>query len=84
MLFIARELREYMSLLGVKTVDELVGRTDLLKRKENLPARLQKIDLSLILSNPYEKSREKVIFDPKQVYDFGLEKTLDEIGRAHV
>ena len=78
MLFIARELREYMSLLGVKTVDELVGRTDLLKRKENLPARLQKIDLSLILSNPYEKSREKVIFDPKQVYDFGLEKTLDE------
>ena len=78
MLFIARELREYMSLLGVKTVDELVGRTDLLKRKENLPARLQKIDLSLILSNPFEKSREKVIFDPKQVYDFGLEKTLDE------
>ncbi|MDE7342291.1 MAG: glutamate synthase large subunit [Lachnospiraceae bacterium] len=78
MRFIAQELREYMALLGIRTVDELVGRTDLLKRKENLPDRLQKIDLSLILSNPYEKCQEKVIFDPKQVYDFGLEKTLDE------
>ncbi|MDE7278062.1 MAG: glutamate synthase subunit alpha, partial [Lachnospiraceae bacterium] len=78
MRFIAQELREYMALLGIKTVDELVGRTDLLKMKENLPDRLQKIDLSLILSNPYEKCQEKVIFDPKQVYDFGLEKTVDE------
>jgi len=78
MRFIAQELREYMSLLGVRTVDELVGRTDLLKRKENLSGKQQKIDLSLILSNPCEKSQEKVIFDPKQVYDFGLEKTLDE------
>ena len=29
MLFIAEELREYMSKLGVRTVDELVGRSDL-------------------------------------------------------
>ncbi len=33
MKFIAQELREYMAALGVRTVDELVGRTDLLKRK---------------------------------------------------
>ena len=78
MRFIAQELREYMSKLGVRTVDELVGRTDLLKIKENLSDKQQKIDLSLILSNPYEGSKEKVIFDPKQVYDFELEKTLDE------
>ena len=31
MKFIAQELREYMAKLGVATVDELVGRTDLLK-----------------------------------------------------
>ncbi len=37
MLFIAQELREYMARLGVRTVDDLVGRTDLLKRRENLP-----------------------------------------------
>ena len=78
MRFIAQELREYMSKLGVRTVDELVGRTDLLRIKENLSEKQKKIDLSLILANPYEGSKEKVIFDPKQVYDFELEKTLDE------
>ena len=31
MKFMAQELREYMAKLGVRTVDELVGRTDLLK-----------------------------------------------------
>ena len=78
MRFIAQELREYMAKLGVRKVDELVGRTDLLRVKEGLTDRQQKIDLSLILTNPYEGSKEKCIFDPKQVYDFHLEKTLDE------
>ena len=36
MKFIAQELREYMAALGVHTVDELVGRTDLLKIREGL------------------------------------------------
>ena len=31
--FVAQELREYMAKLGIRTVDELVGRTDLLKQK---------------------------------------------------
>ena len=31
MKFIAEELREYMAKLGCRTVDELVGRSDLLK-----------------------------------------------------
>ena len=78
MKFIAQELREYMAALGVRTVDELVGRTDLLKRKENLTDRQEEVDLTQILSNPYEGSKQKVTFDPRQVYDFQLEKTLDE------
>ncbi len=78
MLFIAQELREYMEKLGVRTVDELVGRTDLLKVKENLTKRQQEIDLTQILANPYEYTKQKVTFDEKQVYDFELEKTLDE------
>ena len=35
MRFIAQDLREYMAKLGVRTIDELVGRTDLLKVKED-------------------------------------------------
>ncbi len=78
MRFIARELREYMAQLGVRSVDELVGRTDLLKVREGLAQRQRQIDLSRILSNPYAGLEQKMTFDPKQVYDFELEKTLDE------
>ena len=78
MRFIAQELREYMAALGVKTVDELVGRTDLLKVRENLTPSQRQVDLSLILTNPYEGAKQKYTFDPKQVYDFELEMTLDE------
>ena len=78
MKFIAQELREYMSKLGVRTVDELVGRSDLLRVKDGLQGQMSHVDLSNILNNPYEGSKEKCTFDPKQVYNFGLEKTLDE------
>lgn len=78
MRFIAQELREYMARLGVKTVDELVGRTDLLKVRDDLTRRQQEVDLSRILENPYAGRRNSVVFDPGQAYDFALEKTLDE------
>ncbi len=77
MKFVAEELREYMAKLGVRTVDELVGRTDLLKVKDGLNEKAAKIDLSGILNNPYNKEK-KVTFDPKQVYDFKLNETADE------
>ena len=79
MYFIAQELREYMAKLGVRTVDELVGRTDLLRVKENLvKENAQLLDLSAIINNPFERDRKNYRFDPKQAYDFHLEKTLDE------
>ena len=79
MRFIAQELREYMAKLGVRTVDELVGRTDLLKVKEEpTSSRASTLDLSSVLYNPYAKEKKGRIFDPKKVFDFELEKTLDE------
>ncbi len=76
MLFIAQELREYMSKLGVRTVDELVGRTDLLKKKDNLGERESKIDLSLLLGSEF--AQEKICYTNKDKYDFKLSETLDE------
>lgn len=77
MKFIAKELREYMARLGVRTLDELVGRTDLLTVRDNLPENLMQINLDTILKNPYAGSKNGVIFDPKHVYDFKLENTKD-------
>ncbi|MDD6208602.1 MAG: glutamate synthase large subunit [Clostridiales bacterium] len=77
MRFIAEELREYMAKLGVKSVDELVGRTDLLKVADDCSEQAKKLDLSAILDNScYDEKNHK--FDSKQVYDFELEKTIDE------
>lgn len=78
MRFIAEELREYMAKLGIRTVDELVGRSDLLKVREDLSEREKELDLSGILDNPFAGPKAKVIFDSRQVYDFELEKTKDE------
>lgn len=79
MRFIAEELREYMAKLGVRTVDELVGRSDFLRMKKEYDGiKASKVDLSGILNNPFAKAGDKVTFDPKQVYDFELEKTADE------
>ena len=78
MRFIAEELREYMAKLGFRTIDEMVGRSDCLKRKEGVTdERASRVDLTEILNNPYAKE-PKVTFDPTLAYNFELEKTLDE------
>ena len=79
MRFIAQELREHMARLGVRTVEELVGRTDLLKVREHaVNERAATVDLSAILDNPYAGSGDvKTHFDPNDVFDFELEKTVD-------
>ena len=74
MLFIARQLREIMARLGVRTVDELVGRTDLLRPRENrITHRADTIDLSAVLGNLPAQHYEEA-----EKYDFHLEKTLDD------
>ncbi|MCI7738372.1 MAG: glutamate synthase large subunit [Lachnospiraceae bacterium] len=78
MRFIAQDLREYMAKLGVRSVDELVGRTDLLQARTDITQeKAKKIDVSRILCNPYEGTKQKVIFDPKQVFDFKLDEKKD-------
>ena len=79
MRFIAEELREYMAKLGFRKLDEMVGKSNLLKVKEKVDNKVAKnIDLSAIINNPHIKNDEQVIFNPDKVYDFKLEETLDE------
>ncbi|MDL2249535.1 glutamate synthase large subunit [Lachnospiraceae bacterium OttesenSCG-928-J05] len=70
MLFMAENLREHMAKLGVRTIDELVGRTDLLK------ANVSKLSLNRIIENSTEKP-SSVIYNPAKKYDFKLEETID-------
>ncbi len=81
MCFVAEELREYMAKLGIRTAEELVGRTDLLRIKENCKRdeRAKLVDLSAVLVNPFIEDKEGVHYCLDQSYDFELEKTIDEV-----
>ena len=76
MKFIAQELREYMAKLGIRTVDELVGRVDLLKVKDGVSeGKADEVCLSKILDADFADVRVK--YDKKNVYDFELDETKD-------
>ena len=78
MRFVAQELREYMAALGIPTMDELVGRTDLLKRRdEALGGRAARVDLSSLLGNPYGEVK-LARYKSKQAFDFKLSDSVDE------
>ncbi|WP_099300804.1 glutamate synthase large subunit [Bacillus sp. Marseille-P3800] len=75
MTYIAEEMREIMADLGVRTVDELVGRSDLLQQnKETINQKANKLDLTSLLYRPIQtKSRQT-----KQVeQNHKLEQSLD-------
>ena len=76
MRFIAQELREYMAKLGVKSVDELVGRTDLLRKRTDLSGVEAKIDVSAILGDSSVVSAD---FHDKSYYDFKLDEKKDKL-----
>ena len=66
-----------MARLGVRTVEELVGRTDLLRvRTPAVNARAATVDLSAVLDSPCAGA-PKTRFDPGDAYDFHLEDTVD-------
>ena len=76
--YVAEELREIMASLGVRTVEELVGRTDLIKvREKTVTKRAAMADLSQILYNVPAPEEEKH-FRKENAYNFELEKTVDE------
>ncbi|RDE19104.1 glutamate synthase large subunit [Motiliproteus coralliicola] len=51
--FIAEETREWMAKLGVRSLEELVGRTDLLEILPGMTERQQRLDLTPILRNDF-------------------------------
>ncbi len=75
MRFVAEELREIMAKLGVRTVDELIGRTELLRRRDDLAGSAAAVTLDALLGSGANNATH---FDPAEVYDFALQRTLDE------
>jgi glutamate synthase (NADPH/NADH) large chain len=82
--FLANDLRENMAELGFRTVNEMIGRTDMLRVRQDIEHwKLKKLDLSPILHR--EPGSEYVGLYKQIEQDFELEKVLDwklvEAGR---
>lgn len=76
MIFIARELREIMARLGIRSVAELVGRIDLVRQKsQDDNFKLSRVDLKRILFHPYIDASVGHMHTTDQ--DHELERTLD-------
>ena len=76
MIFIARELREIMARLGIRSVAELVGRIDLVRQKsQDDNFKLSRVDLKRVLFHPYIDASVGHMHMIDQ--DHELERTLD-------
>ncbi len=78
MTFVAMQLREIMADLGFTSLDQMIGRTDCLEKRQHFDQPHAKtISFSHILKEGYAHAKDNR-FDPRQSYDFQLNKTLDE------
>jgi glutamate synthase domain-containing protein 3 len=74
--FVAQELRAIMASLGIKRLEDMVGRTDLLERNENVfSCKTDKVDFSKILYKP--KVAKSVITHCAIKQDHAIDKILD-------
>lgn len=74
--FLAEEVREHLAKLGVKSLDEIIGRTDLLKYvKDESNDKLKKLDFSRILYTPEEAKTNAILHTKTQ--DHKLSEVMD-------
>jgi glutamate synthase (NADPH/NADH) large chain len=74
--FLAQDLREVMASLGFRTINEMVGRSDVLRARQDVDHwKIKKLDLSPIL---FREAPQHQVGLYKQIeQDFELEKVLD-------
>jgi len=65
--FLAQEVREHLAQMGYRSLDEIIGHTELLVRKEiKTSSKIEKVDLS------------KILFKPKQAEENAIRKTKNQ------
>ncbi|MCF7917079.1 MAG: glutamate synthase subunit alpha, partial [Candidatus Omnitrophica bacterium] len=82
--FIVKEVREIMAQLGIKKIDQLVGRTDLVEpNREIIPKKAKNIDYSKILYKPKVSKKIGVYCQKKQDHkvDLVLDKKLIQLSK---
>ena len=82
--FLAQEIREYLAEIGVRSFDEIVGRSDMLIVKDNVEiSKTNHLDFNRLLYRPKECSTNSVINITNQEHD--IDNVLDRelINRSY-
>lgn len=85
--FLAEEVREHLAVLGVKSLDEVVGRADLLKyMKSDANKKVEKLDLSRLMYFPVEAKENAIhrIKDQEHKLDDALDISLITTSRMAI
>ena len=79
----AEEMREIMAELGITTLDELIGRADLLKVREGVEnKKVQNLDLSNLLYQPDPADHKKNYKTKEQDHQLELSLDMRELVRT--
>ena len=84
MRFIAEEMREYMSILGFRTVEEMVGRTDVLQVSERTKQhwKASQLDLSALLHQMQGTRTKQQEQDHHIAESFDVRELLPKVEKA--
>lgn len=77
MFMLAEEVRQHMASLGVRTFQDLIGRTDLIKASENGNFKARTLNLGLVLQNALHLRPGVNIVGGSKAQDFQLNQRLD-------
>ena len=78
MRFIAQEMREYMSKLGFRTVNDMIGRIDKLKKRDDIKGwKAKTVDLGPILDPPGIDKTKAVHYRKEMEFDHRLDRVID-------
>jgi glutamate synthase (NADPH/NADH) large chain len=83
--FMAQEIREIMASVGVRTFDELIGRSDLLIQREVSHRKASKVDLSSLIANIPEakvNATRCVIAQAHKIHNVLDKKIIERFNQA--
>src|SRR5690606_37954365 len=66
---VAEEVREHLSRLGARTLDEVIGRVDLLRQRSTGDERVDRMDLAPLLAPPAEADRPRRFVERSHLQD---------------
>ena len=82
MTFVAQEVREIMASLGVRTMDELIGRVDWLKPRQDIDhPKAKHLDLSKLLHQPAVEHPIRAIKEQDHELELAMDTVLIEQAR---